>query len=193
MKVITISRDYGSGGHSIGTRVADELGIEFYDKDIIKNTARAMGLAPEEVKDMEEQRTVGDSILRVISPVSFDYKNDIFNTEREVVAQIASKKPCVILGRCAGEILREAGIDCLKVYLFADAQHCSKRVSEILNTDDPNVIAKAIKKKNSLRNAYFTYYTGKHMKDSKNFDISLDTGTLGYDACVRIICEAAQS
>ena len=192
MKVITISRDYGAGGHSIGTRVAEALGIEFYDKDIIKGTALAMGMAPEIIASAEEHITKGDSFLRAITPISFDYKDTIFHYEREVIEKIAAKGPCVILGRCAGEILMEKGIDCLNVYLYADVVHCAKRVGEILGTDDLNIIAKTMKKQNASRNAYFSYYTGKQLKDVKNWHMALDTGALGYETCVQIICKAAE-
>ena len=191
MKVITISREYGAGGHSIGTRVAGQLGIEFYDKDIIKETAQAMGLTPEKVEAAEEQITKGDSFLRVITPISFDFKDTIFNYERDFIKKVASEGPCVILGRCAGDILQEERIESLNVYLYADSIHRAKRVGEMLETDDPNIIAREMKKQTASRNAYFTYYTGKHLNDTNNWHLSLDTGALGYDTCVRIICEAA--
>ena len=105
MKVITISREYGAGGHSIGTKVAEELGIEFYDKDIIKEAARAMGMSPDQLAAADEHITKADSFIRAITPISFDYKDTIFNYERDFILKTASKGPCVILGRCAGEIL----------------------------------------------------------------------------------------
>lgn len=193
MKVITISRDYGAGGHSIGRQVAQKLGIEFYDKDIIKGTAVAMGMDPENVEEAEEKFTKRDSFLRAITPISFDYKDTIFNYERNIILKIASEGPCVILGRCAGEILQEQNIESLNVYLFADLIHCARRVGELLNTSDVNVIAREMKRKNASRNAYFTHYTGKHLNDAKNWHLALDTGMLGYDTCVRIICEAANA
>ena len=192
MKVITISRDYGAGGHSIGQKVADALGIEFYDRDIIKETALAMGVDPDAVAAAEEHITKGDHFLKAITPISFDYKDAIFNYEKDVIKHIAEKGPCVILGRCAGEILLEAGISCLNVYLFADEVHCAKRVGELLDTDDLNVISREIKKQNSSRNSYYQYYTGKHLQDVKNWHMVLDTGVLGYDTCTQIICKAAQ-
>ena len=191
MKVITISREYGAGGHSIGTKVAKKLGIEFYDKDIIKETAQALGMSPEKIAASDEQITKGDSFIRAITPISFDYKDTIFNYEKDFIIKTASMGPCVILGRCAGEILKEQNIDCLNVYLFADTAHLTKRIGEILGTDDPGTISKEMKKQSASREAYFTYYTGKHLNDAKNWHIALDTGILGYDACVELICKAA--
>lgn len=192
MKVITINREYGAGGHSIGTRVAKQLGIEFYDKDIIKDAARAMGLAPEKIETAEEHITKRDAFIRAITPIAFDYKDTIFNYEKEFITRIASQEPCVILGRCAGEILLEAGIDCLNVYLYADTVHRAKRIGEILGTDDLNIISREMKKQTASRNSYYTYYTGKHLGEAKNFHLCLDTGTLGYDKCVQLICDAVR-
>ena len=191
MKVITISRIYGAGGHSVGTKVAEELGIEFYDKDIIKETALAMGLDPDSIKAAEEHITKADSFIRAITPISYDYKNTIFDYERNVILKIASEGPCVILGRCAGEILQEEGIECLNILLFADSIHCGKRIGELMNTTDIGVIAREMKRQNASREAYFTRYTGKHLLDSKNWHMTLDTGVLGYETCVKIICDAA--
>ena len=191
MKVITISREYGAGGHSIGTKVAEKLGIEFYDKDIIKETARAMGLSPETVAEADEHITKGDSFIRAITPISFDYKDTIFNYEREFIIRTAANGPCVILGRCAGDILLEQNIDCLNVFLYADTLHRAKRIGRLLGTDDANVISREMKKQTASRNAYYTYYTGKHLSDTKNWHMSLDTGILGYDTCVELICKAA--
>lgn len=191
MKIITISRDYGAGGHSIGRKVAEQLGVEFYDKDIIKETAKAMGIAPEEVAAAEEHQSKGEAFIKAITPISFVYKDVLYNYESEVIEKIARKGPCVILGRCAGNILEECGIESLNVYLFSDSVHCAKRVGEILGTQDLNVIAREMKKQNASRNAYFTHFTGKQLGDAKNWHLSLDTGALGYDTCVKIICEAA--
>lgn len=192
MKVITISRQYGAGGHSIGKKVAKILGIEFYDRDIIKETALAMGMSPDTVKADEETITKGDSFIRAITPISFDYKNTIYNIEKEVILKIASQGPCVILGRCAGEILKEKNIDCLNVFLYADAERRVKRVGELLGTDDPNVIARQMKKTGNSRDQYYYYHTGKHLDDVKNWHMSLDTGTLGYDTCIELVCQAAK-
>ena len=191
MKVIAISREYGAGGHSVGRKVAEKLGIEFYDRDIIKETALAMGMTPEEVLAGEERITKADSFLRAITPISFDYKDTIYNFEREVILKIAAKGPCVILGRCAGEILMNKGIDCLNVFLYSDSYHCAMRAAELMGTDDMNFVYKDMKKKNASRNSYYQYYTGKQLGDAKNWHIVLNTGELGFDKCADIICMAA--
>ena len=192
MKVITISWEYGAGGHSIGRKVAENLGIEIYDKDIIEETALAMGLSPDKVKADEEMITKGDSFIRAITPISFDYKDTIYNYEKEYILKVASQGPCVILRRCAGAILEEENIESLNVFLYADEVYREKRIGEILQIDDAALVARQVKKTDNFRDAYYNHYTGKHMGDVKNWHLSLDTGTLGYDKCAELICQAAK-
>ena len=193
MKVITISREYGAGGHSIGTRVAKELGIEFYDKDILRETAKAAGIDISNVESEEEQISLAQSIIRSITPVSYDPKEALYEIQHKIIADIAVKGPCVILGRLADFILEEAGIDSLDVFIYADDLHRAKRVGELLNTDNISDIQKKMKKIDHARHAYYTHFTGKRWDDCHNFDLTLDSGSLGYDTCVKLICEAAKA
>lgn len=193
MKVITISREYGAGGHSIGRRVADELGIEFYDRDIIRETAKAAGIDIDMVEHEEEQISLTQSIIRSITPVSYDQKEALYDIQHEVIAEIAKKGSCVILGRCADAILDEAGIDSLNVFIHADDLHRAKRVKELINSDNLNEIQKTMKRVDRARHAYYTHFTGRRWDDCHNYDLTLDSGALGYDACVEIIVAAAKA
>lgn len=192
MKIITLSREYGAGGHSIGREVARRLGIEFYDKDIIKDVAKESGIEPDLIEKEGEDISRADSFIRAITPISYDQKGLIFNTEKEVIIDIAKKGPCVILGRCADFILNEAGIETLNVFLYADDESRAKRVSELIGTDDASEIAKAIKKTDHNRHSYYSYFTYRHWADYKNYNLMLDTGALGYEKCIDMIVEAAK-
>ena len=193
MKVITIGREYGAGGHSIGTRVAKELGIEFYDKDIIMATAKAGGITPESVMDGEEERSLLDSVIQAISPVSYvDKKDTVFEIESEVIKQLAAKGPCVILGRCAESILKDTPTETLSVFIYADEAHRMERAAEVLNERDPDKVRRALRKIDRARSSYCYYHTGHEWADCHNYDLALDSGTLGYDMCVKMICEAAR-
>ena len=114
MKVITIDREFGAGGHTIGREVAERLGIEFYDRDIIAKAAAAGGLDPAHVEAEEETISKTHAFISAISPNSYDAKDAIFAHERAVVVELAAQGPCVILGRCANAILREEGVQVLK-------------------------------------------------------------------------------
>ena len=192
--VITISRDYGAGGHSIGQSVAKELGIEFYDKDIIRATIRETGLAPEEIRKSEEELSRTGLFLRMISPAAYvDMQDNIRAIEQRVILELALKEDCVILGRCADAILEREGIPSLNVFLYASDIHRAKRISELTGLTDPTEIQKKMQKTDYARRTFYEQFTGKHWGDSHNYTLSLDAGALGYDTCARIICEAARN
>ena len=192
--VITISRDYGAGGHSIGQSVAKELGIEFYDKDIIRATIRETGLAPEEIQKSEEELSRTGLFLRMISPAAYvDMQDNIRAIEQRVILELALKEDCVILGRCADVILEREGIPCLNVFLYASDIHRAARISELTGLTDPTEIQKKMQKTDYARRTFYEQFTGKRWGDSHNYTLSLDAGTLGYDTCAKIICEAARS
>ncbi len=193
MKIITLCREYGAGGHSIGQRVASELGIEFYDKDIIRSSAEALGIDPAQLEAEEEEISRSEAFLRTITPMSYERKDAFYDAESNAILKLAAQGPCLILGRCADAVLRAAGVPSLDVFLFADEEHRAKRVGELIHSDSAAEIQRVIKKTDQARRSYYTHYTGKAWGDHRNFHLSLDSGTLGYDACVRIICEAARS
>lgn len=191
MNIITISREYGAGGHSIGQRVAAELGIEFYDRDIIRNTVKESGLDAGVVEHEEEEISRADAIWRMITPAAYtDRRETIHEIERKVILMLAKKGPCVILGRCADAILEEFDVESLNVFIYADAIHRAARISELIDSRNPSEIQKAMKKTDSARRNYYQQFTGKRWGDTKNFTLSVDSGVLGYDACVKLICEA---
>ena len=192
MRIITLCREYGAGGHSVGQRVAAELGIEFYDKDIIRDSAEELGIDPALLEAEEEAITKKDAILRSITPISYDQKDAMYGAESDVILKLAAKGPCLILGRCADAVLRAAGIPSLDVFLFADEEHRAARVGELIGNKDEAVIRRTMKKTDQARHAYYHHYTGKTWGDLRNFHLSLDSGMLGYDTCVRIICQAAR-
>ena len=172
MKIITLCREYGAGGHSIGRKVASELGIEIYDRDIIEQSAAALGIDPGQLEAEEEGISRRETFLRAITPISYERKDAMYDAECAVIRDLAKKGPCVFLGRCADAVLQEAGIDCFRVFL--------------------SEIQKALRKTDQARRSYYTHYTGRTWGDHTNFHLCLDTGVLGYDNCVKLICEAVR-
>ena len=194
MRIITISREYGAGGHSIGKRVAAELGIEIYDKDIIRDTVRDSGLDARVIEREEEEISRADAIWRWITPAAYtDRRETIHEIERKVILMLAHKGPCVLLGRCADAILEEADMEALNVFIYADDIHRAVRVSDLIGSKNPSDIQKAMKRHDNARRTYYQQFTGKRWGDARNYNLCLDSGTLGYDACVKMICEAARS
>ena len=113
--------------------------------------------------------------------------------QQAVILQFAQAGPCVILGRCADEILRATDIKALNVFVYADELHRAVRVRELTGVTDPAELQKMLAKKDASRRAYYTHYTGKRWGDCHNYDLSLDSGALGVDLCVKLIVDAARS
>ena len=191
--IITINRDVGAGGHSVGQRVAKELGIEFYDRDIIKAAVKESGMDAEEVAQVDEELNRTSLFLRMISPAAYvDQHYSIHSIEQRFIIETAMKESCVILGRCADDILEKAGIPSLNVFLHASAIHRAARVGELIGSTDPTVIQKRMQKSEAARRAYYEQFTGKKWGDSRNYTLSIDTGFMGYDMAVHMIVEAAR-
>ena len=191
--IITISREYGAGGHSIGKSVAKELGIEFFDRDIIRAAVKESGLDTLEVEQAEEEITRTGIFLRMIAPTSYlDQQSYIRTIEQRIIVELALKGPCVILGRCADDILEKASIPSLNVFLYASDIHRAARVGELIGSSNPTEIQKKMQKTDAARRAYYEQFTGKKWGNSRNYTLSLDTGFLGYDTAVQLICEAAR-
>jgi len=193
MRIVTVSREYGAGGRTVAKAAARALGVEVYDRDIIAATAQASNLEPAQIEREGEEIFTTEAILRNITPISYEQKDMIFQTQKEVILELARKGPCIIIGRCADVILRQAGIDCLNVFIYADAAHRAKRVGELIHSEDPVEIARRMKKEDRARRAYYEHYTDREWGDCRNYDLALNSGTLGYEACARYICEAAQA
>ena len=195
-KVITISREYGAGGHTIGKRVAQELGIEIYDKDIVRETVRASGFETEVVQEEEEDVSKASAFLKSLCSSSVHYRDPqevIHEVQTAVILQFAKKGPCVILGRCADDILRESGVEALNVFIHADDLHRAVRISEMTGVTNATELQKLMAKKDSSCRNYYEHYTRKKWGDSHNYDLTLDSGKLGVDLCVRMIVEAAKA
>ena len=191
--IITISREYGSGGHTIGKSVARELGIEFYDRDIIKGAVKESGLEQAEVERAEEEITRTGMFWRMISPAAYvDQPYYIRSIEQHIILEFAMKGPCVILGRCADDTLEKAGIPSLNVFLYASDIHRAVRVGELIGSKNPTEIQKKMQKMDAARRNYYEQFTGKKWGDSHNYSLCLDTGLLGHETCIQLICEAAR-
>lgn len=195
-KIITISREYGAGGHSIGKQVAEQLGIPFYDRDIVKETVQASGFDLDTVEHDQEDISRADFLFKSIcsfsAPSYTDTQDAIHDVQKAVILQLVKAGPCVILGRCADQILRQAGIPCINVFIHADDVHRAVRVSEMTGLTDATELQKMMVKKDNSRHIYYHHYTGKKWGDSHNYHMTLDSGALGYDLCVKLIVEAAQ-
>lgn len=175
--VITISREYGSGGHYVGELLAKRMGINFYDKNLINLISKKSGLSKEYVEENSQKLA------------SFKYidNNDdrIFIAEEKVIKDLAKKESCVIVGRCADYILKD-NKDTIKVFLYSSSQDKVKRTVKYYNLEEDKAL-KEINKINSERAKHYKYYTNRDWYDFANYDIALNVDYLGVEKTAELL------
>lgn len=189
--VITIAREYGSGGHDLGEALAKRLGFDFYDNEIIQMAAGSTGYDPEFIKNNDEQMRSSllyDLVNQVYShaPQNPAPKDNIFAAESKVINELASKGNCVVIGRCADYILRDRP-HCMRIFLHAPAEYRVKRIMRTENLSHDAALTKAIQM-NRKRSDNYHYYTHQPWGLSRNYHLTLDT-SLGDDFVLDSICE----
>lgn len=196
--IITIGREYGSGGHQIGKEVAKRLGISFYDKRIISLTASKSGLSREFI-EQNEQRSSGnfmDSLAAsasfagaFFSPDQLPLSESIFISQAQVIRDIAAKESAVIVGRCADYILagRENTIN---LFIFAPMEARVRRIMEIYNLDEAEAMKKIATSDKERGNHYFRF-TDQKWGRSQNYDLSINSQLLGIDKTAELIADLA--
>lgn len=194
--IITIAREYGSGGHQIGKLVAANLGIGFYDTNIIDKTAAELGIKPEFVRE-NEQRLSTSKLLELIltdKQIPMDLapsENDaIFVAQSRIIRNIARQKPAVIIGRCADYVLRDHP-RCLRVFVQSDKEFAIDRVM-FERSIERNEAEKIINHTNHGRANHYWQYTGQKWGGSSNYDLVINSSAVGIDGAVRIITEAVK-
>ncbi|MDR2932512.1 MAG: cytidylate kinase-like family protein [Oscillospiraceae bacterium] len=192
--VITISREFGSGGREIGERIANELGIQYYDRKLIDIAAEQSGLSPDFIRDNEQKIT--NSFLFNIS-VSGYYSGNafardnllpedkLFLTQAKIIQDIADREACVIVGRCADYILRKNS-DCLNIFIYSDKESKIKRAVAEYGID-PAKAAGILDKQDKARANHYNHYTGNTWGDKGNYHLCLHSGFLGADKIVSMV------
>ena len=196
-KIITISREFGSGGRTIGRMVAEKLGIPFYDKELVDQIALESGFAPKFVEEHGEHSPGSSLFSYAFAPQGvpgimngLSTADFLWNIQCSVILQLAEKGPCVIVGRNADYILKDRP-DVLHVYTHADMAFRAERIVKKYGESDKSPEAR-LNEKDKRRRVNYQHYTGRTWGMSQNYDISLDTGVLGIDQCVKIIVEAVK-
>ena len=191
-KIITISREFGSGGRSIGREVANRLGIPFYEKELVDQIALESGFAPKFVEEHGEhapgmsrlsyafahQGVPG--IMNGLSTADF-----LWSIQCSVILQLADQGPCVIVGRNADYILKDRS-DVLDVYIHADKEFRADRIVRLYGESEKTPMAH-MAEKDKRRQINYQHYTGRTWGTAQNYDICLNSGKLGIENCVDII------
>lgn len=189
---ITIEREYGSGGTEIAKRLAKECGISCYGREILEEVSKKYDISVEQVEQYEEKVT--GSFLYSVFMLTKTQSGDTnmltnegytYLAEQEVIKKKAAEGPAVFLGHCAAEALKDVrGV--IRVYIRADADSKKQRIMDTYNISKELIDAN-IKKFDKKRSNYYYANTGRHWEDMKNYDIVLDSGTIGVDGCVKIL------
>lgn len=187
-RVIAISREFGSGGRTIGKEVAAKLGIPCYDSEIIEKISAETGFTKEYVEKYGEY-TISDNLYNnALAGRTYDGQSDadkLWLAQKEVITKLAKQGPCVIIGRCADYILRDTA-DCLSVFIHASDEKRAERIVSVYGQRE-EAPAKRLHDKDKKRKAYYELYTDTSWGEAENYAVCLDSGVLGTDKCVEII------
>ena len=193
--VITIARQYGSGGKTIGKMLAEDLGIHFYNREILRMASDESGIN-EQLFGQVDERVKTNLLYRiakrirneeVLPPDSDDFlsTNNLFNYQAKVIRQLADEEACVIIGRCADYVLQDYD-NVVSVFIHGPYDFCLEQAMKV-NAKSESEMRKYMEKRDKYRGEYYKYYTGKDWFDARNYHLCLDSSKLGFDGCVEAI------
>lgn len=195
--VITIARQYGSGGKTIGAMLAKKLGINCYSREILRMASEDSGINERLFGKSDEKLNLSSWFKplkrpyegELLPPESSGFVSDenLFNYQAKIIKQLAESESCVIVGRCADYILRNYP-NVMSVFIHADQEFCMERSME-RNSMTPREMERYINKTDKYRGDFYKYYTGKEWTDARNYDLCLDSGKLGFEKCVEEIIQ----
>ena len=184
--IITLSREYGSGGRYIGKLVAEKLGIKLYDKEFVAKLAEETGLSSEYIENNEQKRGALETLNNGYYS-GLSNSDELFIKESELIKEVANENSCVIVGRCADFILKE-NKNIFKVFVYSNMEDKVKRATNIYGLDK-NKAEKEINRINKLRANHYKYYTEKDWNNPENYDICINSDSLGVEKVADLICE----
>lgn len=197
-KIITISRQFGSGGRTIGRAVAEKLGVPFYDKELVDQIAMESGFDPKYVAEHGEHAPGKSVFSYAFAPQGvpgvmqgLSAADFLWNIQCGVILQLAEKGPCVIVGRNADYILKDRP-DVLHIFIHADMDYRADRIVRLYGESEKAPVAR-LQEKDKRRKLNYQHYTGRDWGKAENYDLCLNSGALGEDACVDFIVHTIQN
>ena len=198
--IITIGREFGSGGREFGRRLSEELGIAYYDSEILTEIAKRTSLSETYITEIIEKKPyasfpihIGRSLQPIASPIQ-DQTNMVYQEQSETIKELAKKSDCVIVGRCADYILREENP--FRIFVYADMEYkvkrCFERVPEDENLSEKAMINK-IKSIDRNRKKYYDFYTGNDWGDRRNYDLAINTSNISIKAYAKSVAQLIKS
>lgn len=194
--VITIARQYGSGGRTVGEMLAKRLNIHYYDKELMKLASEDSGIsealfnnADENVKNASLLYRIAKNVYsgELIPPESDDFtsNDNLFNYQAKIIRQLAQEESCVIMGRCADYVLKDYD-NILSVFVHAPHDFCMEQAAKKHSMNERE-LERFVSKTDKNRAEYYKYHTGREWTDARNYDLCLDSSKLGYERCVEEI------
>lgn len=189
--IICIGREYGSGGHEIGKKLAESLNLSFYDRELVDRAIERSKIVSEALEKADERKA--NLLLHKVWYESEEKElrglsaNDIiFKLQEDIILQLAREGNCVFVGRCADFILKQAGIPCVSIFISAPFAERVERKKELLQESE-KAAASLVRKTDKQRKAYYNYYTGGSWGKSDNYDFCINSSSWGIDQTVRIL------
>ena len=192
-RIITISREFGSGGRFIGEEVAKKLGIAYYDKNIIGQIAEKSGLSPEYIQENAELSPKKGLFAYAFSGRDITGKSVedmVYEAQRNIILELAEKEPCVIIGRNADYILKDRD-DVLNVFIHGDMPEKIQRITRLYNVGEQEAV-KMMADTDKRRMANYNFYTEQNWGKASNYTLCLNSSEIGYDKCEAIIIECSK-
>ena len=192
-RIITISREFGSGGRFIGEEAAKKLGIAYYDKNIIGQIAEKSGLSPEYIQENAELSPKKGLFAYAFSGRDITGKSVedmVYEAQRNIILELAEKEPCVIIGRNADYILKDRD-DVLNVFIHGDMPEKIKRITGLHNVEEKEAV-KMMADTDKRRRTNYNFYTDQNWGKASNYTLCLNSSQLGYDRCEMIIMECVK-
>ena len=186
--VITIGREYGSGGREIGEKLSEKLGIGFYDRNILELAAKESGISPENLENEEEK--AANPLWEPYVPYGISAGNlseKLFDLESKIILEKAKEESCVIVGRCSDVILRDFE-NAVHVFIYSDMEDKIERVMKRDSKMERQHAIKTIKKYDKIRRTYYQYYTEYLWGSKEGQDLLINSGKTGIDGAVELIC-----
>ncbi|MBQ3091177.1 MAG: cytidylate kinase-like family protein [Clostridia bacterium] len=192
-RVITISRQFGSGGHSIGKKLAERLGVPLYDNELVTKIAEKSGFDVSFIKENSEKTSRASGYFMDFGIhggagfTTLSLYDQLYIAQHNIIRELAEQESCVIVGRCADYVLEDRE-DTLHVLIYADDDYRAERIVRLYGERDIP-IAKRMKKKDSRRESYYRHYTNREWGDYKNYAVCLNTAQVDEDTCVDLIVD----
>ena len=190
--VITIAREYCAFGRTVAAALAAKMGVDYYDRDIVNKTIIESKILKEDVREENESMSniekFQQDMLGSVALYSSSFE-EIFEAQKKVILEMA-KEPCIIVGRCANSILKEAGIETCDVFLYADTDVRMQRCAELNPEMDEDQLEERIRRVDEDRKIFYKSFGKINMDDMHNYDVCVNVGKLGVDKTVEMILSA---